>query len=1439
MPEQDFLKTIKETYSFVEWASLSDQELAGISNAQLLESYMEWLLSLRINQMLGSAHNDRHALDLLAACADNTEAFKKAKGVSEDIDFENIEKHLVEFINWLNEQYKKTMDNIIDCQYRHTRALFRPEDREKLKGDYIEFNHELKKKIDKQKDLLFGAYRQQIEDETTLSQEKKKLRDEGLKVLFGKDKDNFLTRRMGYRTFYEITKLKLSSEDDDAKWRRINLYWQKLLAYENNKDAVSERIQQSKNKYRAFQEEIKGTVLGRLKGLRTETYKKLDELEQRRGNLLSEMMAHGTDLSKHLDKWEKEIFDLAVEHHKLMGMNGPIDKIGNEIDGLQQQLKQGGLTKEKADDLKRQISYWRRVRLQFSHEQETLATRLVILEQMIPMNAEFIAGEISNQYDLSIQHKMAKQQLELIGKIPKLPKALNVYCACFNFSFDLVLEIGRLVTDLSKTSYDDWEHRKKSTKVFGWVSKSFVGIHIPVVDDVLKKAGKPREIHNLTTQTTTGSLKLQLTVGLYFGYGASSQLSVKAGACLVYTAVISHDDSRNFVASFTLEIKGEAGVKFTKWCEGKVSLGLYKREEAFKFNDVFQWAAWLCHKWARLTALYTAWCNIIDTASLESDRFGTISESDKEMLLSAAEQIFQDNKKIKRTIEIVSELLTEEPHVELTLNNNVLTDLSITGGASVPGPFTGEPMKLAELSLNTSLIPEKNNVFSYRYEMVKGYRRAVEYKKTFRIFTAGGKISLSGWSLNVQFSNDITFKQKSMNVAIDLDGFLKGEPSKLLGEQFGKLIGGLSPYVLYAVPATLGVTFLACLGAKQIMKKNNVHSDKVEIVGGSALIGGVGSMAALSFAKPGETVKDMKWAEPGAESGANLIQSLLETILVIVISKAFNSKSAEWKHHLFGFPEKKQDNLALPFGLWECKLVQSKLDFNALPLSEQPTEVMYPTQWVIAFWRKYSVNQRKIDQSIEIPIPTPAGEFFVEIDLAASLELRRMFAERIEHNTFAYVMNIYDGLICRKSDKKQRPENASGEKLWKEFLEDNERNLFLLCMYAGCKDMGYKTKDDKKRYGSRVYYEVLIDSKSGIGSAAAFSNACVDLNQACLKNADQNMLSRFRAKHLSIKEIDGWISSNKGKFDTCKNTMRAYFDEKLEAKSTAEKKDWVKTTQYDDPFHFTANPVKLIKRTYRYVYSRGDRKLQKLGDKISPHTNKSILGEGMAFGMLVEELQRLDPSLLKQKGLGKTPLTETRVRKLMEQHGSVDEVRGFIEAQLKGPQDLLILVMKVTKKIMGKPMTRDEAMLMTFGEVEIQIEKRRMKKDRKWILGNYYEKKKTSVVWNKKEFRRESDAGKYAKRYNLLLNIDKALDSYHSIPWKANNFSDRIKALNQIISRIDTLLKMRPTTKRKKSILRLAEQAATEVGLFEKAKTLIVVRKRRNAFIGGQRPNLK
>ena len=1469
MLDADFIREIKSNEAVLVWSNLTQQDVENISNAQLLEDvYYQWILSVRVILKAAShpTFRDEGNLEMMRQCMIKSEPFRREKSVGLPIPTATVEENLPKFAEWMNEQEEKTYFAVLEAQRDHLRFLFNPEKRQQLKQDYITLNAEVLQKINSQRDLLFASHR---EHEDTLgkyhnNERRAELRKKALKYLFNRETDSFFTKKMGVKTFRRLAfnRIALLPTSGQKHAQLFHLILE-IMNYEKGRNEDISRsklaMKAAQEEYSKFEREMKGSGWDRIKKIHTETTAKYDKMNKERLILQNELLKNGTLISKRLDQWEQYIKDLAKEHAELMGMDGPKFQVEDTLDAIRTQLRKTNLTDDKRADFQNQLSYCQHVAWGIDREQENLAIRLIILEQFIPITVEFLSGEIGSQFDLTMLEKLAKRQLEAISTIPKLPKALNIYCSCYSFNFDLVLQFGRLVTDFGKSDYSDWEQHGKRAKVFGWLSQSLIGVRTPIIDDI-----KPGEKLAMTKQYSTGTLTFQLTVGLYFGYGDPDVFALKAGCCMVYTASMCHDNDRSFSVSHSLEIKGKVAIQFVKYLEASVGATFLKVEESYQFTDVFHWAAWLCHKWARLAALYTAWCNVVDPRSLESDRFGTMTSNDKHMLLSAAEQIFGDNKRIKKTLEIVSELLTEQPYVVYTSAVNALTNVNAGFGVNVPSPWKTETdytkkaqpegaagMKVFGVSASISPIPTKKKLFTYRYKMIDGYERAIEYSKSEYTFKAQGAITVLGWEVGLEFEHTKNKRwalkgDKTFDVTLDFDGLFSGDPLGL-GVKLGSLLGKIPTEVLYAIPAIMGVASIGCLSAVSVKTLLGKQQDKkLNIVTGAVTAGALGSsVGVLAAVKPmtGQTVLGLVPGDKPGDTmnsigsvGTNLIETVGVALLGTIVCKALSGLGAKSPIHLFGIPEKPEEcqtnpkanvysnSVDFPLGLWQCRLVDSKLDFEKLPPHERPNEVMPSNIPVLAYWRKYSISGREFklpDKCSTIPIPTPAGEFFIKIDLEVNLSLQRQFNERIEHNTFQYVQSIYSGLIHRKGQNGQRPAKAVGTSIWKEFLRDHQRNVFLLCLYAGCKDMGYTKTINNNKYGSRTYYELRIETIDEIPGAAAFLAACISMHQQCFR-AQPALLQSFQWKLLSLQNVDALMTAAGAQSETCIEAMTTYLKGKDTVSRREDEASWTPTDKIGVPFHFTPNPVKLVKRISRYVAARGERRMHNLSAEIDQHKGTGTVRD--AFTSIFEvmdmkkEVGTLDVNTRRELGL-KGAANDQGMDQLVQKHGSVQAVMKQISILQAFQGDNLLQL--VSQRIQGASQKLVNAQryfeIISNGEVNIT---RGRRFGSKVINGNVYQNKQTSKVWTHSVFHTESGkkVSRLAKRKPGLKQIDAQLDKYHSIAWRKTNIDERIICLNEMIVMIQSYLFESPQTKRKESLLTLTEQACDEIGLFESAR---------------------
>ncbi|MEC7752213.1 MAG: hypothetical protein VX405_11995, partial [Myxococcota bacterium] len=656
--------------------------------------------------------------------------------------------------------------------------------------------------------------------------------------------------------------------------------------------------------------------------------------------------------------------------------------------------------------------------------------------------------------------------------------------------------------------------------------------------------------------------------------------------------------------------------------------------------------------------------------------------------------------------------------------------------------------------------------------------------------------------------------------------------------------------VLYALPALMGVTAISCGSVAVAKKLKKENPKKLAIVTGTAATGLAATGALVLPIKPGtqQTIGgddgvvpfgmgDTATGAVGALAVDN-IETVVTAILGVIGSKLLSGIGADSPIHLFGIPEvteegqqdlsKKYSNaIELPFGLWECRLTSSELDFSALPMAERPTEVHAPSTMVLAGWRKYAMCGREFEipeKASTIPIPTPVGPFFVKIDLSVKLELERQFSERIAHNSFGYVASIFDGLQHRKGDREQRPAAATGDEIWATFVNDHQRNLFLLCLYAGCDDMGYLNTVGGNVYGSRPYYEVYIDERKGVAGAAAFRAECKKMYATCIR-LKPDLESPLRRKTLSLRQVDALMDAAGSHRIVALRHLSDYLQGKAAAKKAKELEHWHRSDKTGQPFHFTLQPVKLIRRIARYNAAQGERQMHGLREKIDAHKGHDRVRNAFssAFDVLdaKKEIRSLNAASRKELGIGQGVMTSQEMSRMKLFAGGAKAAlhKIHIVKAFQGDNYLHLVSQRIAEAAKASPSPAERREILAAGQVKSIRSGRSGTPE---ILGNHLGSKKTSGMWSRTEFYNQSGkqgSDLFAKRRANLVAIDEKVDAYHSIAWTPDNLDERIACLNEIIALVNAYITERPKSKRKAGLLKLTEQACDEIGLFESARS--------------------
>jgi hypothetical protein len=219
----------------------------------------------------------------------------------------------------------------------------------------------------------------------------------------------------------------------------------------------------------------------------------------------------------------------------------------------------------------------------------------------------FADEQLDAERQLKNDAEKAKAEVARLKLLPKRPGALNAYLSFYQVSFDFFVSIGHLIAGSPE-------------------AKSMIGIlSTPTLSGL-----SPPTTHG------TGELKVSLKLGLSMGgkvFGAGASL----GLALVYEASLESGDERNFATSQKFSLVATAGVKIPKLFKLSVEKELFAVETSMTFKDHYQWAAWICEKWAR------SWAKTIAADLFPAKVQADPKPEDYEELVRWADEVLKDD----------------------------------------------------------------------------------------------------------------------------------------------------------------------------------------------------------------------------------------------------------------------------------------------------------------------------------------------------------------------------------------------------------------------------------------------------------------------------------------------------------------------------------------------------------------------------------------------------------------------------------------------------------------------------------------------------------------------------------------------------------------------------------------------------------------------------
>ncbi len=390
--------------------------------------------------------------------------------------------------------------------------------------------------------------------------------------------------------------------------------------------------------------------------------------------------------------------EIVVHETALRRTNEPI------LGGIEQQISHDeleALVKEKQKRLDAMYDRKDQIFLRIGQLQSKVNTLKTTYESQISDERQF--------------EENARHQLNLLKTIPRIEKALNIYCSYYKGAFPLFLYVGSFVRGDGDVLH----------------SPSLIGkgmdllVKLPMVGAGLTDIEKCKAYD-------TGSMTLSLKLGLSVGVDAEV-FSAKAGLAVEYNAGISVADERTFQTTAEFVLKAAAGIEIKEFFKFALEVEIAKWKGGFVFQDHYHWAAWLAARWGHFCARASA-CDVY----LSSSNIGPDHRPDQKALdeldrLTA--QFLNDNEMIQTVYAEIRQYL----------------DYPV-GRSKQSGFFESGKLNIgllgAELETQGNFRPAEPDMMVVRNENGK----AVEYEASYEVAQYGGSLSVAGYTLQITYS---------------------------------------------------------------------------------------------------------------------------------------------------------------------------------------------------------------------------------------------------------------------------------------------------------------------------------------------------------------------------------------------------------------------------------------------------------------------------------------------------------------------------------------------------------------------------------------------------------------------------------------------------------------------------------------------------------------
>ena len=230
--------------------------------------------------------------------------------------------------------------------------------------------------------------------------------------------------------------------------------------------------------------------------------------------------------------------------------------------------------------------------------EETELRQRHLSEDLAFLNAKYNAmfdrteAALNDQQELNRLRAKAHDELQWLQSLPRIHRALNVYCSTATVTFELFLSIGQIAAGRACGPVGG-----TAVAAMGIAGMPITyGLSLPLSGALLTN------IQPYDTGQLGISLKLGFSWGADFQPATKDSLEASVGMAIVYDASLQVSDTRGFstVSTITLATTAEAAIPGA--LRAAIEMELIKEKRVMTFKDVYHWAAWIGQKWANLRA---------------------------------------------------------------------------------------------------------------------------------------------------------------------------------------------------------------------------------------------------------------------------------------------------------------------------------------------------------------------------------------------------------------------------------------------------------------------------------------------------------------------------------------------------------------------------------------------------------------------------------------------------------------------------------------------------------------------------------------------------------------------------------------------------------------------------------------------------------------------